>query len=461
MNAFSIGLGKLTVFSSLNQPFDAEIELVDVGNIPLAGIKASLASEKDYDRANVEQSLIADQLVFMIESNKQGKPVVRIHSVNRISEPYFQILVDLAWSKGQVDREYSILLDPPDYDFIVQKTRRLVKRIEPSANADDPASFAQKDEEHTSNVQEVASPRLSQHTEYSRSEHHLKSRIPSAPILVLHEPFMPKGHHYLSAPDDLNSTHSAKALSSEKHATLLAQMNITQSAIESITESNAILKEQLRMMQKQNKKLLDQLSVRDKKLAALNKQLIVLLHRNGLAGQVIQSEEKHSHHWLWLLILLGVIGGSLMAWRQWGDALDGSQFYNMYIRRRFKGSHSIPVAKEVPPTVTPQETTSTEKEPSNIPQIHSEEQTAKAPSSPPKQKIDENSKDNHVIEFTHQPDEPIKSAKALQTMLSLAKTYIEMGDTVTAKQTLEEVLNHGNEKQKIAAQKLLNSIISS
>jgi pilus assembly protein FimV len=53
---------------------------------------------------------------------------------------------------------------------------------------------------------------------------------------------------------------------------------------------------------------------------------------------------------------------------------------------------------------------------------------------------------------------PLKSKKALDTLLALAKTYIGMGDIDSARQSLEEVLEHGDETQKEAAQQLLNDL---
>ena len=111
----------MTVHSFLNQPFDAEIELLDVGGIPLAEIIVTQASVEDFERVGLERAYAVDLLAFIVEKNAAGKPVVTIRSTERIDDPYLQILVDLAWAKGQVYRDYTILLDPPDYQLTVIK----------------------------------------------------------------------------------------------------------------------------------------------------------------------------------------------------------------------------------------------------------------------------------------------------------------------------------------------------
>ncbi len=116
-----MGLGDLTVNSYLDQPFNAEIELIDVGNVPLSGIKANLASVEDFERVGLDQVYALGSLTFTVQKKSNGKTVIQINSVDRISEPFMPLLVDLAWADGQVYRSYTILLDPPNYPLSSDK----------------------------------------------------------------------------------------------------------------------------------------------------------------------------------------------------------------------------------------------------------------------------------------------------------------------------------------------------
>lgn len=118
-----MGVGDMTVNSYLNQPFNAEIQLIDVGHTPLSDIKASLASNEDFERVGLERSNVLDLLTLAVDKNAENQPVIKVQSFERITEPYMQVLVDVAWPNGQMYRAYTILLDPPNYQLILDKTR--------------------------------------------------------------------------------------------------------------------------------------------------------------------------------------------------------------------------------------------------------------------------------------------------------------------------------------------------
>ncbi len=110
----------MTVHSYLNQPFHAEIELIDVGNLPSSAIKVSVASVEDFERAGLERSYILDALIFQLEK-KRRKTYLVVRSIEPITEPYLDLLVDLAWPNGQVYRAYTVLLDPPAYQLDLKR----------------------------------------------------------------------------------------------------------------------------------------------------------------------------------------------------------------------------------------------------------------------------------------------------------------------------------------------------
>ncbi len=112
---FAMGLGDISVTSYLDQPFHAEIELIDVGSTPLSDIKVSLAPIEEYKTMGLERINALNLLQFKVVRNAQAKVVIEVLSTERISEPYMQLLVDLAWANGQDYRAYTILLDPPHY----------------------------------------------------------------------------------------------------------------------------------------------------------------------------------------------------------------------------------------------------------------------------------------------------------------------------------------------------------
>ncbi len=112
---FALGMGNLKIHSYLNQPFRAEIPLVDLNNLPLSGLKVSVASYEDFERMGFNYQEVLTLLKFKVTKNKKGQPIIQIRSMERISDPYIELVVDLTWANGQLYRAYTVLLDPPNY----------------------------------------------------------------------------------------------------------------------------------------------------------------------------------------------------------------------------------------------------------------------------------------------------------------------------------------------------------
>jgi pilus assembly protein FimV len=111
--AQALGLGGLTVKSTLNQPLVAEIELTQVQDLNAAQVVPSLATSAEFAQAGVGRTPILDDLTFTPVVNPGGKSVLRITSTKPVRDPYVKFLVQVLWPNGRVLREYSLLLDPP------------------------------------------------------------------------------------------------------------------------------------------------------------------------------------------------------------------------------------------------------------------------------------------------------------------------------------------------------------
>ena len=111
----ALGLGEIRLNSSLNEPLDAEIPLINLGELSEAEIIAGLASATDFGSAGVDREPILTSLVFRLDVTAAGGPVLRVLSSKPIREPYLDFLVDVQWPSGRVLREYTLLLDLPVY----------------------------------------------------------------------------------------------------------------------------------------------------------------------------------------------------------------------------------------------------------------------------------------------------------------------------------------------------------
>jgi len=112
--AEAAGLGKLTVFSSLGQPLKAEVEIA-ASSEELQGMTARLAPPEVFKQAGVDFASSLGDLQFKVEKRRNGKTVLRLTSVHPVNEPFLDFLVELNWPAGRLVREYTFLLDPPEF----------------------------------------------------------------------------------------------------------------------------------------------------------------------------------------------------------------------------------------------------------------------------------------------------------------------------------------------------------
>ena len=113
--ASALALGDLKVRSSLNEPFEAEIDLLSVRGDDLADLRAKLASPEEFLRAGVDRPYVLSRLRFKVEERPGGKAVLKVSTRQPVKEPFLNFLLEMNWPQGRLVREYTALLDPPVY----------------------------------------------------------------------------------------------------------------------------------------------------------------------------------------------------------------------------------------------------------------------------------------------------------------------------------------------------------
>ena len=111
----ALGVGDINLRSSLNQPLDAEIDLLQVRDLSSEEIRTMLASPDDFGRAGIERPFFLTDLKFTPVVKPNGKSVIRVTSNRPVNEPYLNFLMEVRWPSGKVLREFTVLLDPPLY----------------------------------------------------------------------------------------------------------------------------------------------------------------------------------------------------------------------------------------------------------------------------------------------------------------------------------------------------------
>ncbi len=110
--AQALGLGDLHVTSALNEPLTGQIDIVGASPEDLSDIRAAVANHDTFMRYGAERPGFLGTANFKVGKDKAGRPVLLIHSTEAFTEPLVSLLVDMRWSRGELVREYTLLLDP-------------------------------------------------------------------------------------------------------------------------------------------------------------------------------------------------------------------------------------------------------------------------------------------------------------------------------------------------------------
>lgn len=119
----ALGLGEMQLNSTLNQPLNAEIRLLDTGSLDPSQIVVRLATTADFERAGVPRDYFLTHLRFTVELDGHGGGLVRLSTREPVIEPYLNFLLEARWPNGRLIREYTALMDLPRAAAPVREVR--------------------------------------------------------------------------------------------------------------------------------------------------------------------------------------------------------------------------------------------------------------------------------------------------------------------------------------------------
>jgi pilus assembly protein FimV len=114
-SSWALGLGEIHLKSALNEPMNAEIDLIAATPDELTALRASLADREAFTRYGIDRPAFLSTLTFKVGKGKDGREALLVHSTDAIPEPFVTFLVEVNWARGRLMREYTVLLDPPVY----------------------------------------------------------------------------------------------------------------------------------------------------------------------------------------------------------------------------------------------------------------------------------------------------------------------------------------------------------
>jgi pilus assembly protein FimV len=111
--ASALGLGRLSVQSSLGEVMRAEIEVTSLTPEEQASLRIRVAPPEAYRSANVDYNAVLPSTRASFEKRPDGRLFVRLVSDRGVQEPFVDLILEISWATGRLVREYTLLFDPP------------------------------------------------------------------------------------------------------------------------------------------------------------------------------------------------------------------------------------------------------------------------------------------------------------------------------------------------------------
>lgn len=111
-SAYPLGIGDIKLHSALNQNLNAEIALQLSGE-NIDDIKVKLAPPEKFDEAGVAWNYFLSKIKFSTIIQANGSVVIKLTTTEALKEPFLDLLLEVSWPKGNLYREFTVLVDPP------------------------------------------------------------------------------------------------------------------------------------------------------------------------------------------------------------------------------------------------------------------------------------------------------------------------------------------------------------
>ncbi|MBN8504408.1 MAG: hypothetical protein J0L58_08015, partial [Burkholderiales bacterium] len=112
-SAQALGLGRLQVQSALGETLRAEIEVVSLSAEEESSLRVRVASPDAFRAQGLDYNTVMSGTQVQLVRQPSGRVVLRLVSDRAVQEPFLDVLLDMRWATGRLNREYTLLFDPP------------------------------------------------------------------------------------------------------------------------------------------------------------------------------------------------------------------------------------------------------------------------------------------------------------------------------------------------------------
>ena len=144
---YAINLGKIQVNSALNEPFQAQVPVFNVGEKDINTINAKIAENYAFLNARMERKPIIDGIRLGLQQDESGQYSISLSSDASVNDLFLQIILDVDSNQQRLSKEYTVLLDPKGYN--PHQTKRIPERTVKTFKAKQQKVAAKKEASHS------------------------------------------------------------------------------------------------------------------------------------------------------------------------------------------------------------------------------------------------------------------------------------------------------------------------
>jgi len=128
-SALALGLGQLELDSNLNEPLQASVDLLNLGDLHHDEIKVRLGTREDFKRLGIDRPFFLTGIQFDVVVGEDGRGRIVMSTEDAVQEPYLNFVVEARWPTGRLLREYTVLMDPPAFADSTAVTVSATERV--------------------------------------------------------------------------------------------------------------------------------------------------------------------------------------------------------------------------------------------------------------------------------------------------------------------------------------------
>ena len=113
-DALALALGRVNVLSALGEPLRADIEVPEINPEEVASLRATIAPPAVFQAAGMEVSPSLQGVNISLQRRTNGSYFLRLTSDRPVNDPFVDVILEASWASGRVQRDFTLLFDPPN-----------------------------------------------------------------------------------------------------------------------------------------------------------------------------------------------------------------------------------------------------------------------------------------------------------------------------------------------------------